>query len=281
MSTRVGVLLPPALWNARHELLAATPKQKVATTTVIFLCFLGLPWLQKCVVKVFHDIDLIAEIPDWKNLVEFWGIIFKCSLSTKKHLTFRGDFEAKFGENFGNSVSQFAFFRKLHSAEVRCKPLFPCYLELSCEASARGVGARRLLADNRSRQWQTRLAAMRVSLLAQPPNTGYNSLELQSRWPGMYPRFGLPQKGVCKRGCNSLILRLFAFVCVCLRLRTFICVLSPFSEGLKSAFVCVCARLFAFVCVCKHPLLLHPLLRHPEDHHWGRHYYIINSKPIL
>ena len=72
------------------------------------------------------------------------------------------------------------------------------------------------------------------------------------------------EKGVHKRGCSSLILRLFAFVCVRLRLRAFTCVLGPFSERLKSALVCVCGRLRAFVCACKHPLLLHPLLRHPD-----------------
>ena len=71
-------------------------------------------------------------------------------------------------------------------------------------------------------------------------------------------------KGVRKRRCNSLILRLFAFVCVCSRLRAFICILGPLSESLKFAFVCVCVRLRAFVRVCKHPLLLHPLLQHPD-----------------
>ena len=70
---------------------------------------------------------------------------------------------------------------------------------------------------------------------------------------------GLPQKGVRKRGCKSSILRLFAFVCVCLRLFAFVRVFGPISGSLKSAFVCVCARSFAFACVCKHPLLLHPL----------------------
>ena len=59
-------------------------------------------------------------------------------------------------------------------------------------------------------------------------------------------QFGLPQKRVRKTGCNSLILRLFAFVCVCSCLRAFICVLGPFSEGLK---ICLCLRLRAFVCV--------------------------------
>ena len=35
--------------------------------------------------------------------------------------------------------------------------------------------------------------------------------------------------GCRRRGCNSLILRLFAFVCVCSRLRAFTCVFGPFS----------------------------------------------------
>ena len=47
------------------------------------------------------------------------------------------------------------------------------------------------------------------------------------------------------RGCDSLILRLFAFVFVCSRWRTFTCVFGPFSQSLKSAFVCVCAPSFA------------------------------------
>ena len=53
---------------------------------------------------------------------------------------------------------------------------------------------------------------------------------------------------------NSLILRLFAFVCVCSRLRAFTCVFGPFSESLKSAFG---ARSFAF---SNTPLWLHPLV---------------------
>ena len=66
-------------------------------------------------------------------------------------------------------------------------------------------------------------------------------------------------------GCNSMILRLFAFVCVCSRLRAFICVLGPFFREPEN---CVCLRLRAFVCV-QHPLLLHPLLRHPEKRQNG------------
>ena len=50
-----------------------------------------------------------------------------------------------------------------------------------------------------------------------------------------------------------MILRLFAFVCVCWRLRAFVCVPGPISESLTSAFVCLCMCLFAIVCVCKHP----------------------------
>ena len=50
--------------------------------------------------------------------------------------------------------------------------------------------------------------------------------------------------GCRKRGCNSLILRLSAFVCICAHLRAFTCVLGPFSESIR-------LRL-------QHPLLLHP-----------------------
>ena len=64
------------------------------------------------------------------------------------------------------------------------------------------------------------------------------------------------------RGCNSLILRLFAFVCVCSRFRACTCVFGPFSEPE----ICVCLCLRALVCIRKHPLLLHPFLRHPEIH---------------
>ena len=84
------------------------------------------------------------------------------------------------------------------------------------------------------------------------------SIKGQIRTAKPKDRIGLPHKGVRKRGCKSLILRLFEFVCVCSRLCAFICVLGPFSESLKFAFICVCAHLFAFVCVCEHPLLLHP-----------------------
>ena len=72
---------------------------------------------------------------------------------------------------------------------------------------------------------------------------------------------GLPEKGVRKRGCNSQILRLFAFACVCSRLCTFICALGPFSGGLKFAFACVCLRLFAFA---NTPFYYTPLMRHPN-----------------
>ena len=37
-----------------------------------------------------------------------------------------------------------------------------------------------------------------------------------------------------KRGCNSLILRLFAFVCICSQLCAFTCVFGPFSQSLKN-----------------------------------------------
>ena len=47
------------------------------------------------------------------------------------------------------------------------------------------------------------------------------------------------------RGDFADFLRLFAFVCVCLRLRAFSCILGPFLECPTSAFVCVCAR---FLC---------------------------------
>ena len=76
-------------------------------------------------------------------------------------------------------------------------------------------------------------------------------------------QFGLPQKGVHKRGCNSLILHLLAFVCVwglfariCLRL----------GSVFREPEICICARLSAFVCECKHPLSLHPLLQHPDQY---------------
>ena len=61
------------------------------------------------------------------------------------------------------------------------------------------------------------------------------------------PDFGLPQKGLRKRGCNSLILELFAFVCVCLRLCAFISLFGPL---FREPGICVCLHLRAFVCVC-------------------------------
>ena len=64
----------------------------------------------------------------------------------------------------------------------------------------------------------------------------------------LVPSLGCRKTGV-RKGCNSLILRLFAFVCVCLRFHELIRVLGPFSESLTSAFVCLCARLIAFVSV--------------------------------
>ena len=63
------------------------------------------------------------------------------------------------------------------------------------------------------------------------------------KWLFHTPPIHTPPKG---RPSNSLILHLFAFVCVCSRLRAFACVFGPFSESLKSAFVCVCARSFVF-----------------------------------
>ena len=81
------------------------------------------------------------------------------------------------------------------------------------------------------------------------------------------PPFGLPQKWVGKRGCNSLILRLFAFVCVCARLFAFvcafICVLGPFSETESLKFARVCVRSFASFAFAN-TSLYYTLLRHPE-----------------
>ena len=70
-------------------------------------------------------------------------------------------------------------------------------------------------------------------------------------------KVGLPHKLVHKRGCNSLILRLFVFLFICLRLCMGL-------ESRRSAFVCVRVRLFASLCLCQHPLLLHSVLRHHD-----------------
>ena len=71
-------------------------------------------------------------------------------------------------------------------------------------------------------------------------NGGFRTLE-PSFWAAV-------REGVRKREGNSLILLLFASVCVCSRLRAFTCVCGrcKISGSLTSAFVCVCARSFAF-----------------------------------
>ena len=63
---------------------------------------------------------------------------------------------------------------------------------------------------------------------------------------------GLPPKGVRKRGCYSLILRLFAFVRVCLHLLAFACVYLRFRAVFGKFEICVCLHLRAFESVRLH-----------------------------
>ena len=54
-----------------------------------------------------------------------------------------------------------------------------------------------------------------------------------------------------KRGCNSLIMLLFAFVCVCLRLSAFVCILGP---HFREPEISVCLRSFDFNLTFLHTL---------------------------
>ena len=74
-------------------------------------------------------------------------------------------------------------------------------------------------------------------------------------------KLGCRKRGCVKGGATFD----FAFVRVCLHFLAFARVYLRFRSLVRGPEICVCLRLRAFVCVCKHPLLLHPLLRHPED----------------